>query len=201
MDEYKPQTITIHGKEYIPVHERIKMAHGGEKLQGVKTLVLQHEPNVVIQATVNISGIEYQGISSANIAKTIEKANPYEVAETSAVGRALGFAGFGIIDSIASSDEMHKAGVTLENKEYFETKTKGYTATLKQIKMIRSLLAEKGYTIESLLNKYEVTKVDDLTIDQASTIIKNLIEIAPKPKIEENALDIDEIDKAIGRGK
>ncbi len=41
--------------------------------------------------------------------KAIEKASPYEVAETSAIGRALGFAGFGIADGIASADEMVKA--------------------------------------------------------------------------------------------
>ena len=38
--------------------------------------------------------------------KAIEKASPYEVAETSAVGRALGFAGYGIVGGIASADEM-----------------------------------------------------------------------------------------------
>jgi hypothetical protein len=31
-----------------------------------------------------------------------------EVAETSAVGRALGFASIGLIDGIASADEMRK---------------------------------------------------------------------------------------------
>jgi hypothetical protein len=35
--------------------------------------------------------------------------SPYEVAETSAIGRALGFAGYGIVDGIATADEMVKA--------------------------------------------------------------------------------------------
>ena len=41
----------------------------------------------------------------------MEKTSPYEIAETSAIGRALGFAGYGSVDSIASADEMIKAGV------------------------------------------------------------------------------------------
>jgi hypothetical protein len=34
--------------------------------------------------------------------------SPIECAETSAVGRALGFAGFGVIEGIASADEMQR---------------------------------------------------------------------------------------------
>ena len=33
-----------------------------------------------------------------------------EIAETSAIGRALGFANIGLIDGIASADEMRKKG-------------------------------------------------------------------------------------------
>ncbi len=50
----------------------------------------------------------FTGISAANPAKTIEKQSPYEVAETSAVGRALGFAGYGVINGIATADEIAK---------------------------------------------------------------------------------------------
>ena len=101
------KTISIHGKNYVPVSERIKEA--SESLTGVQTEVLQHEPVVVVKATVDIKGKgTFTGISSANPQKLIEKTNPYEVAETSAVGRALGFAGYGIDEGIASADEMTK---------------------------------------------------------------------------------------------
>ena len=44
---------------------------------------------------------------------------PIEVAETSAVGRALAFMGIGIVESIASADEMLKAGIKKpETKNY-----------------------------------------------------------------------------------
>ncbi len=104
-------SINIHGKEYITVAERVQEA--GDKLLGIETEVLFQEP-VVIKATVKIAYTNgatktFTGISAANPSKEIEKMSPYEVAETSAVGRALGFAGFGIIDSIATADEMVKA--------------------------------------------------------------------------------------------
>ena len=105
------KTITIHGKEYMPVSERIKEA--GASLIELSTEVLQHEPIVVIKASIRIKDSKreatFTGISSANPAKAIEKSNPYEVAETSAVGRALGFAGYGIVEGIASADEMNKS--------------------------------------------------------------------------------------------
>lgn len=99
--------VNIHGKEYMTVARRVELAHEDGKFQGVKSNVISHDP-VVIQVTVNIAGVEYQGTSAANPMKSIEKTSPYEVAETSALGRALGFAGYGIVDGIASADEMYK---------------------------------------------------------------------------------------------
>ena len=102
-------SIKIHGKEYITVAERLAMAK--EDIVSVLTEVLAHEPLVVVKASVGFkSGGVFTGISAANPSKAIEKMSPYEVAETSAVGRALGFAGYGATDDIASADEMVKAG-------------------------------------------------------------------------------------------
>jgi hypothetical protein len=99
--------VNIHGKEYMTVARRVEMAHEGRGLESVETEVVSHEP-VVIKAKVTVKGKTYTGISAVlkENARLIEKQNPYEVAETSAVGRALGFAGFGIIESVASADEL-----------------------------------------------------------------------------------------------
>lgn len=107
-----PNVIQIHGKDYMTVAGRLELARESKKLMSVVTEVLQHNPMVVVKATVNIDGELFTGISAANTAKSIEKSSPYEVAETSAVGRALGFAGFGATESIASADEMLKATKT-----------------------------------------------------------------------------------------
>lgn len=102
--------ILIHGKEYVPVADRLQeMRDAKYEHIVIETEVLQHEPTVVIKATITLDNNVYTGISAANVSKQIEKMSPYEVAETSAVGRALGFAGFGAVESIASADEMVKA--------------------------------------------------------------------------------------------
>lgn len=103
-------SINIHGKEYITVAERVKAIHEAEKSFSIITDLINNDP-VVVKATVTTPKGTFTGISYANFDKAIEKQSPYEVAETSAVGRALGFAGYGLVDDIASADEMYKAGV------------------------------------------------------------------------------------------
>lgn len=108
-------SVNIHGKQYITVAERVQEA--GKDFLGLDTEVLSHEP-VVIKATVKTIKGTFTGISYANTSKTIEAQSPYEVAETSAVGRALGFAGYGVIEGIASADEMVKAETQPVSSKY-----------------------------------------------------------------------------------
>lgn len=102
--------VQIHGKDYMTVARRVELAQESKALEGVETEVLSHDP-VVVRAKVTIKGKVYTGISAVdrNSNRVIEKQNPYEVAETSAVGRALGFAGYGLLESIASADEVTRA--------------------------------------------------------------------------------------------
>ncbi len=102
--------VNIHGKQYVTVAERLTEAR--DVIKSINTEVIQNGGAVVIKATVVTDKGTFTGISSANSNKPIEKQSPYEVAETSAVGRALGFAGYGAVDSIASADEMAKVTTT-----------------------------------------------------------------------------------------
>jgi len=97
--------VQIHNKSYNTVAERIEKA--GKDLLEVNTKVIRHEP-VVIKAIIKTTKGIFTGISAANPMKQIEKENPYEVAETSAVGRALAFAGYETTNGIASAEEMRK---------------------------------------------------------------------------------------------
>ena len=99
--------VMIHGNEYITVAGRLKLAR--EDLVSIDTEVVPNGGAVIIKATVVTKKGSFTGISAANPSKAIEKASPYEVAETSAVGRALGFAGYGAVDGIATAEEMKKA--------------------------------------------------------------------------------------------
>ena len=103
--------VLIHNTQYITVAERVQALHETikDKTISITTEFLPNSDLVVCKATVKIGDNVFNGTSAANPSKAIEKQSPYEVAETSAVGRALGFAGFGIVEGIATADEMVKA--------------------------------------------------------------------------------------------
>jgi len=103
------KTINIKGKEYVPVVERVKEAHAQDKGVSILTEVISDtEDRVAVKATVTFKGFVFTGHSSASKTEGMMKDVALEVAETSAVGRALGFANIGLLDGIASADEMRK---------------------------------------------------------------------------------------------
>ena len=161
-------SINIHGKEYITVAERVKAIHENEKSFSIETELVSQNP-VVIKATVKTPKGTFTGISYANFDKAIEKQSPYEVAETSAVGRALGFAGYGIVEDIASADEMIKAGVRPDTSFANMAKTtiaKETPATLKQREAVVKIASTRGEEIT-----FEDT--GEWTFKQASDYIGN----------------------------
>lgn len=109
------KTINIKGKEYVPVVERVKEFH---RLYpdncDIKTkIVSETEGRVTVMAEVTIyvkDGLilTFTGHSQSEYGKGMMGAVALEVAETSAIGRALGFANIGLLDGIASADEMRK---------------------------------------------------------------------------------------------
>lgn len=103
------KTINIKGKEYVPVVERVKEAHNLDpELSITSEKIFEDEEWVEVKAIVTFKGKLFTGHSMASKTKGIMKDVALEIAETSAVGRALGFANIGIIDGIASADEMKK---------------------------------------------------------------------------------------------
>jgi hypothetical protein len=116
-------SINIHGKDYITVAERLQKLHSEfpEGLINITTEVLFTDP-VVIKATLVCPRGTFTGISAANASKQIEKESPYEVAETSAVGRCLAFANYETTNGIASAEEMQKIPITVPNHEFSNSK-------------------------------------------------------------------------------
>lgn len=101
--------VLIHGRSYKTVAERLEEI--GSKLVGVNTEVLYLDPVVMVKATITTDKGTFTGISAADPGKSIEASTPVEVAETSAVGRALAFAGYAGSE-IASVNEMEKIPVS-----------------------------------------------------------------------------------------
>lgn len=106
--------ISIHNKTYFPVAERLSMAHNDKEdaLQSVITDAVQvfEDGGVVFRAVVTFaSGRTFTGHAyESPKSKGIAGQSPWEVAETSAVGRALGMGGYGSDDSVASADEVQR---------------------------------------------------------------------------------------------
>lgn len=108
------KTINIKGKEYVPVVERVKEFHKLYPKGEIKTeIIFNDDKRVVVKAIVattedTTTSQLFTGHSQAEWGKGMMGGVALEVAETSAVGRALGFANIGLIDGIASADEMRK---------------------------------------------------------------------------------------------
>ncbi len=112
------KTINIKGKEYVPVVERVKEFHIQHPTGYIETEITSNVDNrIIVKATVHIFGHKedksiysktFTGHSQAEWGKGMMGDVALEIAETSAIGRALGFANIGLIDGIASADEMRK---------------------------------------------------------------------------------------------
>lgn len=115
----KSKAISIKGKLYVQVADRVAYFNENYE-QGSITTELLSKPEddlIVVKATVrpNFEAPErvYTGHSQAlRGGDGVNKASALENAETSAVGRALGMMGIGVLEGIASADEIHKAVAT-----------------------------------------------------------------------------------------
>lgn len=163
------KTTDIKGKDYAEVNQRIKAFRMVYPMGWINTQMLSNENGVcVFGASVGFydedgtcltlgTGTAYEKENSTFINKT----SYIENCETSAVGRALGMAGFGIDTSVASYEEVQNA---INNQEKAEPK-----ATEKQIDMISDLY--NANEIETILKKANISLIQELTISQASALI------------------------------
>lgn len=124
----KDKAIKIQGKDYVLVADRIVYFNELYKEGAITTkLVSPVESDIiVVKAEVfpdGLLGRRFTGYSQAvKGAGFINKTAALENAETSAVGRALAMMGIGVIDSVASIDEINKAEGT--DPEVVESKGK-----------------------------------------------------------------------------
>lgn len=123
------KTINIKGKEYVPVVERVKEAHNLDKDISITTeIVGEGIERVAIKATVIFKGKTFTGHSQAVYGKGMMGDVALEIAETSAIGRALGFANIGLLDGIATADEMRKVSKPQEQVVKGQKATEEYLA-------------------------------------------------------------------------
>lgn len=116
MTDLKNKAIKIQGKDYVLVKDRVLAFNEVYPNGSIQTQLVEPvgTDRFVIKAIVIPDTSEpnrvFTGYSQAVIGDSyINKTAALENAETSAVGRALAMMGIGVLDSIASADEMHKA--------------------------------------------------------------------------------------------
>lgn len=174
------KTTDIKGKDYAEVNQRIKafrmvypngfilneMTSNDNGVCIFKSLVGYYDDgNQIVLGT----GTAYEKENSTFINKT----SYIENCETSAVGRALGMAGFGIDTSIASAEEVVNA-ITNQNSENKVSKTvdPDKKATPKQIEILLGVY--KDDNLAKLLKANNIEKIQDLPMTKASELIGKL---------------------------
>lgn len=167
------KTTDIKGKDYAEVNQRIKAYRMVYPTGTIKTEMISNENGVcVFKATItdeenNIlaTGTAYEKENSTFINKT----SYIENCETSAVGRALGIAGFGIDTSVASAEEVQNAIANQENKGNRNDNEK-----LELIVKLTKLVEETNTDYEKLLKFYKVDSNVNMTIEQLKNAINEL---------------------------
>jgi hypothetical protein len=114
--DLKDKAVDIKGKKYVLVSDRVLYFNETYPKGCIATEMLStpEAKHIIIKAIVYPDGANstrfFTGHSQAVIGDGyINKTAALENAETSAVGRALAMMGIGVIDSIASVDEIKKA--------------------------------------------------------------------------------------------
>lgn len=117
----KDKAIDIKGKKYVLVSDRVLAFNEIYPKGSIKTKLLKWEGDTIVVKAIVIpeEGREFNGLAQETVGEGyINKTSALENAETSAVGRALAMMGIGVIDSIASVDEINKANNKLPGVNY-----------------------------------------------------------------------------------
>lgn len=165
------RTTDIKGKEYAEVNQRIKAFRMVYPEGFIRTEMVSNENGVCIftasvgymadgEPVILGTGTAYEKEGSTFINKT----SYIENCETSAVGRALGMAGYGIDTSVASYEEVVNAQANQEMKII--------NVTPKQLEVLRKTY--KGELLDKLLEHNNLDRLEDMTMQKASELISKL---------------------------
>ena len=159
-------------KEYAEVNQRIKAFRMVYPTGCIQTEMLSNDGGVCVfrcavgytddtgnRITLGI-GHAYEREGSTFINKT----SYIENCETSAVGRALGMAGFGIDTSMASAEEVQTAMINQEAAKHISAL---------EVKALEERCKKDGVEISKIMNLYKVASLKSLTHRQFSNINEN----------------------------
>ena len=164
------KTITLKNKEYAEVKERV-IAFRKVYPQGsiiTELLTLNKEEVIFIArayATYVEDSIGKQLLSTGYARGKSNKYFALEDTETSAVGRCLAFAGFGVKTSIASAEEMQETEVTVFDEPPIQEQKADLAMEFDKLFSAK----EKA----DILNAFHVKYAEDIQADLLKQIIDN----------------------------
>lgn len=162
------KTVNIKGKEYTEVSERILfLANNFDYEINTDFSFFENQNMWVVKATLKIHeshGVRtYTGTAQEIIGDGyINKTSALENCETSAIGRACAAAGIGVIESIASVDEINKA----KSRESYNEQ-KNSNGIEKELPWLNMMDSQKNFTAQWLnitkgINDGKIKSVDDV---------------------------------------
>ena len=163
--------VSIHGKDYATVAYRLMLFRADYPKGSVMTELISDNEGVIVFKASIFDGLHHLATGYAEEVRgssNINKTSALENAETSAVGRALSFAGYQGTTSIASADEV---SVAIARQDKPEPK-----ATKKQVNSLVEWLGDQedgADLLEKLLNKAGVDHLKEITKPQAAACIKS----------------------------
>ena len=169
------RTTDIKGKDYAEVNQRIKAFRMVYPTGFITTEMVSNDNGVcVFRAVCGYYAEEYKsndiilgtGTAYEKEGSTfINKTSYIENCETSAVGRALGMAGFGIDTSVASAEEVSNA-IANQGTEPL--------ASEKQVEILSRIYT--GDKLQRLLTANGISSISEMTARKASELISKLQE-------------------------
>lgn len=158
--------VEIKGKKYAEVNQRI-MAFRSVFPEGfIRTEIVSHDDNVVvIRAEVGNDG-KILGTGTAfeeQNANYINKTSYIENCETSAVGRALGMAGFGTDMAVASAEEMQTVAKTRESDEKSVEFIQSAIISDDKQMVLKKMCESEGIDIKKLCEKCNIKDISEMT--------------------------------------
>lgn len=161
-------TTDIKGKDYAEVNQRIKAFRMVYPHGFIETEMISNENGVCIFRAKVGDGDTILGVGTAyekEGSSFINKTSYIENCETSAVGRALGMAGFGIDTSVASFEEVSNAiQQQEEDKKISKTQEEALDKAIENRKIPDDV-------VEKVLNKYGYSSTAEIKLKDYMNIV------------------------------
>ncbi len=177
----------IKGKQYAEVSERIlafrKLNPNGRI---ITEIVDKTENDVTIKATIYDENEKELATGYASEVKKglVNSISMLENCETSAIGRALGFCGFGIDNGIASGQDMEKVEQYKQKNKKEEIYTNMFISYDEALKIVKSsindLCRKQGIVVTDLstiINKELWSTLEELNLQQLKRLECELVKV------------------------